>query len=365
MNIVSSDDCIGVLTAHPFSTHFTVIGYKDGGYSVIPKSFFQNWLGEVTNPVSFHIGRCSGIGTGSIVKYDGAHQKLVIGKYVSGGQRLRFVLNGQHEVRTITIGMLSLYGMGLASPPVPQYADTVIRNDVWIGDEAFFLGGSIVESGCIIGARTVVPPNFRSEPYGIYVGSPARLVGFRFSEKVREKLLQLAWWDMPLDWVKCNNQAFLVDLKADEGRALDVLAGLQEAKDHYIEQMRVAADLGLEAASCAQHPAKHALLEGNAQAAGGGEPSSDLPLAQATAITDEFISTLTTLRELGQHPEAEAVARQMTLMLPEQAFGWQALGSALLLQGRADAARGPLDRAAQLLPAAVRTEPRLQNRSES
>ncbi|WP_242540437.1 O-linked N-acetylglucosamine transferase, SPINDLY family protein [Trinickia mobilis] len=44
-------------------------------------------------------------------------------------------------------------------------------------------------------------------------------------------------------------------------------------------------------------------------------------------------------------------------MLPGHAFGWQALGSALLQQGRADAARGPLERAAELLPAAARPAP--------
>lgn len=65
-----------------------------------------------------------------------------------------------------------------------------------------FLGGSTIENGCIIGARTLVPPNFKSEPYGIYVGSPARLVRFRFSERIREKLLELGWWDMSMPWLQ-------------------------------------------------------------------------------------------------------------------------------------------------------------------
>ena len=184
---------------------------------------------------SFTIGRASGFGIGSIVKYDSDPQTLVVGKYVSGGLRLRFLLNGRHEIRTMAMKVLSEYGNGLVNPPFPQYPDTIIHNDVWIGDEAFFLGGSIVESGCIIGARAVVPPNFRSEAYGIYVGSPARLVRFRFSEKVREKLLALAWWDMPLSWIKENNAAFLVDLTLDEGRALEILSELQRAKDNAIE----------------------------------------------------------------------------------------------------------------------------------
>jgi len=60
------------------------------------------------------------------------------------------------------------------------------------------LGGSLVENGCIIGARSLLPQNFVSEPYGIYAGTPAKLKKFRFSERVRERLLDLAWWEMPL-----------------------------------------------------------------------------------------------------------------------------------------------------------------------
>jgi len=231
MNVTTSDDCIGVLSDHAWAKHFIVLGYRDGAFSAIPNNFFRNWVDEEAQAGTFHIGRCSSLGVGSIAKYDEGQQKLVVGKNVSGGMRLRFLLNGQHEVRTISTSLFAIYGDGLRNALMPQYADTVIHNDVWIGDEALFLGGSEVASGCVIGARAVIPPNFRTEAYGIYAGSPARLVRFRFTEKVREQLLQLAWWDMPLDWIRENNDAFLVDLEADEGRALDTLAALQEAKD--------------------------------------------------------------------------------------------------------------------------------------
>ncbi|WP_345812254.1 acetyltransferase [Paraburkholderia sp. PREW-6R] len=235
MNVVTSDDSIGVLHNHPMSKQFVVIGYKDGAFSTIPNDFFRDWLDEEAQHGTFHIGRCSGLGVGSIAKYDGNRQKLVIGKNVAGGLRVKFLLNGQHETKSISMTMFSIYGTGIDNPMMPQYDDTIIHNDVWIGDEALFLGGSVVESGCVIGARTVVPPNFRCEPYGIYVGSPARLVRFRFPEKVRERLLELAWWDMPLGWIKANNAAFMADLTADEGRSLEMLAELINAKKNALE----------------------------------------------------------------------------------------------------------------------------------
>jgi len=353
MNVTTSDDSIGILANHPWSTQFTVIGYKDGACSFIPKDFFRNWLDEEALAGSFQIGRCSGLGVGSIVKYDQGLQKLVIGKNVSGGLRLRFLLNGQHEIRTISTTMFSVYGTGIENVPMPQYDDTVIHNDVWIGDEALFLGGSVIESGCVIGARSVVPPNFRSEPYGIYVGSPARLVRFRFSEKVREKLLQLAWWDMPLDWVKKNNQAFLVDLTTDEGRALDVIAELQQAKDNAIQDIKIHAGNGVDALNHNRQAddarqREHGLdgVAPAAEAASVGSLTGD----QAEALADEFIATLTTLSDLGQHQEVEALARQMTTLLPAHGYGWKTLASVLLLQGHTEQVLAPLQKAFELLP---------------
>lgn len=230
MNVVTTADSIGVLPDHPLSAHFIVIGYRDGALSSIPNNFFQTWLGLEAQVGAFQIGRGSGLGVGSVAKYDGGAQKLVLGHYVSGGQNLRFVLNGRHEIRTISTAMFGGFNAGIQHAIAPEYGDIVIKNDVWIGDEAMFLGGSTIESGCVVGARTVVPPRFQSEPYGIYAGSPARLVRFRFPEKVREALLDLAWWDMPLDWIRQHNQAFLEDLSVDEGRALEILAELKRAK---------------------------------------------------------------------------------------------------------------------------------------
>lgn len=230
MNIETDDNFIGIDADHPMAKKWTYLRYADGAYSLIPHGFFRNWMDEDVSGVeglNFYIGRGTGIGIGSIAKYDVGRQCLRIGKYVAGGLRLKFLLNGQHEMDSISICMFSAFGTGLKNLPPPQYPDTIIGNDVWIGDEAMFLGGSRIADGCVVGARAVVPPNFQSEAYGIYVGSPARLVRFRFSEKIREKLLQLAWWDMPLDWVKQNNQAFLVKLSSvEESQALELLDAL-------------------------------------------------------------------------------------------------------------------------------------------
>jgi predicted O-linked N-acetylglucosamine transferase (SPINDLY family)/acetyltransferase-like isoleucine patch superfamily enzyme len=354
MNVQTSDDCIGVLINHPRSNQFVVIGYEGGAVSAVPKDLFRNGRDEAVQVDSLQIGRCSMLGAGSIVKCGEGAQRLVIGKHVSGGLRLRFLLNDPQSMRTLGAVPFGPPGFGIDEALAPDYPDTVIHHDVSIGDETMVLGGSVIASGSVIGARSVVPPNFLGEPYGIYEGSPARLTGFRFPERVREKLLHLAWWDMPLDWLKRHRTAFLIDLAADEGRALDVLAELQQAADDAMGAAHVAASALAETPqpSPSADDVCFAVSAAQSDAAGTADPlpGDALTTDQAEALVSEFIATLNALSALSQHQQAEAVARQMTAIFPTLQFGWKALGEALLQQGLADQALAPLQRASQLAP---------------
>lgn len=236
MNISTEIDCCGIDHDNPLADKFTILKYGDGTFSTIPNGFFRDWLDQdvmQTHGGVFYIGKCSGLGIGSVAKYDGIAQCLKIGRYVSGGLRVKFLLNGQHETRTISSYMFSVLNNGMSNVLPPQYADIVIKNDVWIGDGALFLGGAVIEDGCIIGARTVVPPNFKSEPYGVYAGSPARLIKFRFSEKVRNALIALAWWELPVEWIKCYNAGFLEDLTRDESQSLEMIENLVQSSKSF------------------------------------------------------------------------------------------------------------------------------------
>lgn len=230
MEVFTEKDYVGNIEDSPYAANFTVMSYADGACTVIPHRFFRDWLDGEAQTGNFYIGRCSGLGVGSLVKYDSGQQSLCIGRFVSGGLRLKFILNGQHDMRTISTYMFSTIGPGFQNVPPPQYSDSVIKNDVWIGDEVVMMGGGVIENGCVIGARSLLPPNFRSEPYGIYGGSPARLIRYRFSEPLRTALLDLAWWEMPLSWLRENNAMFLIDMTADEALALDVVAALKESR---------------------------------------------------------------------------------------------------------------------------------------
>lgn len=75
--------------------------------------------------------------------------------------------------------------------------NNTIGNDVWIGAGAFVLFGVNIGDGAVIGAGAVVTKDV--PPYAIVAGSPARVVKMRFDEETVEALLELKWWDLPIE----------------------------------------------------------------------------------------------------------------------------------------------------------------------
>ncbi len=67
-----------------------------------------------------------------------------------------------------------------------------IGHDVWIGDQAMIKRGVRIGHGAIIGARAVVTKDV--PPYAIMGGVPAKVIRYRFTEDVIERLLASQWW---------------------------------------------------------------------------------------------------------------------------------------------------------------------------
>ena len=78
----------------------------------------------------------------------------------------------------------------------------LIGNDVWIGFEAVVMAGVHIGDGAIIGARAVVTKDV--PPYTIVGGVPAREIRKRFDADTIDRLLQLQWWDWPIEKIREN-----------------------------------------------------------------------------------------------------------------------------------------------------------------
>ncbi|MFO7825998.1 MAG: CatB-related O-acetyltransferase [Cyclobacterium sp.] len=82
----------------------------------------------------------------------------------------------------------------------------IIGNDVWVGMDSVILDGVKIGDGAVIGARTVVTKDV--PPYAIVVGSPAKVIKYRFDAPVIERLLKIKWWHFNDDKITRHIQLF-------------------------------------------------------------------------------------------------------------------------------------------------------------
>ncbi|WP_317993471.1 DapH/DapD/GlmU-related protein [Bartonella gliris] len=73
----------------------------------------------------------------------------------------------------------------------------IIGHDVWIGRGAVIMPGVTIGHGAIIGANAVITKDVL--PYAVVAGVPAKQLRMRFSDTVIQHLLEMAWWNWPLE----------------------------------------------------------------------------------------------------------------------------------------------------------------------
>ena len=130
--------------------------------------------------------------------YEWNDDKLIIGKFCQIAAGVEFVMNGaNHQMNAVsTFPFYTLEGWDMNPPALsdlPLKGDTVICNDVWIGQNAVILPGVHIGDGAIIGANSVVGSNVA--PYTIVAGNPAKVLRKRFDDEMIDLLLQFRWWD--------------------------------------------------------------------------------------------------------------------------------------------------------------------------
>ena len=89
-----------------------------------------------------------------------------------------------------------------AMEDLPYKGDTVVGNDVWIGQNVTVMPGVHIGDGVIIGANSVVAKDI--PPYCIAAGNPCRVIRKRFDDELTEYLLKLKWWDWDADKIFKN-----------------------------------------------------------------------------------------------------------------------------------------------------------------
>ena len=135
--------------------------------------------------------------------YEFLGDKLIIGKFCAIAKGIEFVMNGaNHRMNSVTTYPFNIMGRGWekcapASKDLPYKGDTVIENDVWLGQNVTVMPGVHIGDGAIIAANSVVAKDVPA--YCVAGGNPCRVIRQRFDEELTEYLLKLRWWDWEPD----------------------------------------------------------------------------------------------------------------------------------------------------------------------
>jgi len=131
--------------------------------------------------------------------------RLIIGKFCQIATGVRFIMNGaNHDMNGISTYPFRVFGKSWKDAPMNAISkgDIVIGNDVWIGNSVTIMSGVTIGDGAIIGTNALVTKDV--EPYTIIGGNPAKLIRKRFDEETIEFLLNLAWWNWPVEKITEN-----------------------------------------------------------------------------------------------------------------------------------------------------------------
>jgi virginiamycin A acetyltransferase len=134
--------------------------------------------------------------------YEFYGDRLIIGKFCQIASGVEFVMNGANHAMdcgsTFPFYIFEKWNENAPSlDRLPLKGDTVIGNDVWIGQGTTILPGVKIGDGAIIGMKSVVGSDV--EPYAIAAGNPAKIIRKRFDEELIELMLKLKWWNLPIE----------------------------------------------------------------------------------------------------------------------------------------------------------------------
>ena len=144
--------------------------FIDAGKSLkIGKHSMITWQVVIEGGANTYIGDRVFIGPGS---------KILTSTYaIHGYYSAEFIPDGCHKI---------------------EYGDITLNDDVYIGANCTLLPGITIGEGAAVGANALV--NCDLEPWGIYVGTPAKKIGVREkpSAEMTEKLMKEVDWSRHL-----------------------------------------------------------------------------------------------------------------------------------------------------------------------
>lgn len=144
-----------------------------------------------------------------VLTYGNTKSNLYIGNYCSIADKCIFMLGGEHRYDGISTYPFKAKYMNQRESETK--GDIKIEDDVWIGYGCTILSGVKIGQGAIIGAQSIVTKDI--PPYAIYAGN--KIVKYRFSSKIIEKLLKIDFSKLDEKKIKENIKYFYEPITED------------------------------------------------------------------------------------------------------------------------------------------------------
>ena len=143
--------------------------------------------------------------------YEFLGDKLIIGKFCAIAKGIEFVMNGaNHRMCSVTTYPFNIMGGGWEQftptlADLPLKGDTVVGNDVWIGQNVTVMPGVNIGDGAIIAANSVVTKDIPA--YCIAGGNPCKIIKRRFDDELIAYLQEIKWWAWSPEKIFANLKA--------------------------------------------------------------------------------------------------------------------------------------------------------------
>ncbi|VYU31021.1 antibiotic acetyltransferase [Clostridium tertium] len=150
-----------------------------------------------------------GIGSyGGCFNYERIAPGTKIGRYCSFAKDV-YIYNANHPLEFITTHPFAYNpAVNFVKDEKIERSKLIIGNDVWIGQNAIVLSKCTrIGDGAVIGAGTIVTKDVPD--YAIVVGSPGRIVGYRFTEDEIKSIKESKWWDYDINQIKKQMELFI------------------------------------------------------------------------------------------------------------------------------------------------------------
>ena len=119
---------------------------------------------------------------------DADNEYLTIGNYCSIGSGSTFILGSEHGYKGIStfpfrVKILGEFSEAKSKGPI------ILGDDVWLGENVLVLSGVNIGKGAVVAAGSIVVKDV--PPYAIVGGNPAKVIKYRFSPEIIEKLMMI------------------------------------------------------------------------------------------------------------------------------------------------------------------------------